>query len=111
MRDEEARTIISRDSYVGDATALLKIDPLVSSSECASLKRETLLVGVGSSVLWFDPFFAVVDDDVVGDGAGGNEKKRDASSTNASSSSSSIKMASKEECLLASCAVALPDGA
>ena len=63
MRDEEARTIISRDSYVGDATALLKIDPLVSSSECASLKRETLLVGVGSSVLWFDPFFAVVDDD------------------------------------------------
>jgi WD40 repeat protein len=114
MRDDEARTIIiSRDSYVGDATALLKIDPLVSSSECASgLKRETLLVGVGSSVLWFDPFFADVDDDDdVGDGAGGNEKKRDASSSSAANASSLSRMASKEECLLASCAVALPDGA
>ena len=42
-----------RDSYVGDVTSLLSIDKL----DARYLPRQTLLVGIGSSVLWYDPFF------------------------------------------------------
>ena len=103
---------IVRDSYVGDVTSLLSIDKL----DARYLPRQTLLVGIGSSVLWYDPFF-VADDDDDDDGekhrsekeddfcAGGGEedkappKKRDE------------KNKRRKECLLASCPVALPEGA
>jgi len=103
---------IVRDSYVGDVTSLLSIDKL----DARYLPRQTLLAGIGSSVLWYDPFF-VADDDDDDDGekhrsekeddfcAGGGEedkappKKRDE------------KNKRRKECLLASCPVALPEGA
>ena len=100
---------IVRDSYVGDVTSLLSIDKL----DARYLPRQTLLVGIGSSVLWYDPFF-VADDDEDDDGekrrsekeddfcAGGGEedkappKKRDE------------KNKRWKECLLASCPVSAP---
>ena len=54
--------------------------------------RQTVLAGIGSAVLWYDPF---CDDD--DDGATTTEKRK--------------TMASRKDSLLASCPVALPEGA
>ena len=57
--------------------------------------RQTVLAGIGSAVLWYDPFCDDHDDDV-NDGATTTEK---------------MTMASRKDSLLASCPVALPEGA
>ena len=103
---------IVRDSYVGDVTSLLSIDKL----DARYLPRQTLLVGIGSSVLWYDPFF-VADDDEDDDGENGEARKKTTfapaaeKKTKRRQRSATRKIKRWKECLLASCPVALPEGA
>ena len=106
---------IVRDSYVGDVTSLLSIDKL----DARYLPRQTLLVGIGSSVLWYDPFFVADDDDDDEDDDGEkrrSEKKDDfcaggGEEDKAPPKKRDEKSKRRKECLLASCPVALPEGA
>ena len=79
---------LCRDSYVGDVTSLLTL----VVERAIGNGRQTVLAGIGSAVLWYDPF---CDDD--DDGATTTEKRK--------------TMASRKDSLLASCPVALPEGA
>ena len=65
-------------------TSLLTIEKAIGRG------RHTVLAGIGSAVLWYDPFCDDDDDDAT-------DKK--------------TTMASRKDSLLASCPVALPEGA
>ena len=87
-RRRRGKRELCRDSYVGDVTSLLTI-----VERAIGNGRQTVLAGIGSAVLWYDPFCDDHDDD---DDATTTEK---------------MTMASRKDSLLASCPVALPEGA
>ena len=90
----EHRREIARDSYVGDITCLHTVARALSRK----INAETFLCGCGSSVLWFAPF---PQSEI------GKKKKKNVNERVESMNASK----DENEFLLASCAIALPDGA
>ena len=63
------RRELCRDSYVGDVTSLLTIEKAIGRG------RHTVLAGIGSAVLWYDPFCDDDDDDATDKDDDGVEKR------------------------------------